>query len=433
MKKFSTLVLCAIAMLATAQPPARIAFDVPTLKTVAIKNFANGQYLDCLLNLQRVSALGDNDGLVTGLMTMAYDSLVNFQAAEQAREFAKKSFRTDSSIIRRVALSTDNPQIVQRKLISAGAGAYNTSQYDSSEAYFAEYLKQVPNDTFALYFLANSQFHQKKTDEAMATYKQIIAIDNNKPEVHNLIGICYMLKNDYISARDHFAQSALMDNSNPSTFLNLGKVHYGLQDITAALSNFEHSFSLSPKEKEALQMICQIYNQREDWINSERYMSKLFILDKNNERLSWNLANIAVKNKNFERAAYYYSNVVRLNPRSVDAYNKIGDCYMKIGKYEQAYQNYENAIAKVGENRDFLTNAGLCANELKIYGKAIEFLNKSTKLDASSYTTYNELGKAYEGLGKKKVAKRNYRTASLLQKAQSPDGEVAPAAYARKM
>jgi tetratricopeptide (TPR) repeat protein len=420
-------------MLATAQPPAKIAFDAPSLKTVAIKNFANAQYLECLLNLQRVSAMGDNDGLVTGLMTMAYDSLVNFQAAEQAREFAKKSFRIDSNIIRRIALTSDNPQIVQRKLVSAGASAYNSAHYDSSEMYFTEYLKQVPNDTFAIYFLANCQFHQKKFDDALNTYKRILDIDNNKPEVHNLVGLCYMLKNNYLSARDHFAQSALMDNSNYNTFFNLGKVHYGLQDISAALQNLEQSFSLNPKEKEPLQMLCQIYNQREDWINAERYMSKLFILDKNNERLSWNLANISMKNKNLDRAAYYYGNVVRLNPKSVDAYNKIGDCYMSQGKFEQAYQNYETALTKAGENRDFLTNAGTCANEIKIYGKAIEYLTKSVSLDAANYNTYFQLGKAYEGLSKKKLAKRNYKTASLMQKAQQQSAEPVPAAYTKKM
>ena len=125
------------------------------LRSGAIHYFAHSRYLDCIMNCQKMVALGYSDGLVTGLMSMAYDSLVNREAATKNRDLTA-SYGVDSSLLRRLAASNLQPEIYKRSIMSSGASFYNTSKWDSSETYFAEYLKLEPTDTFAIFFLANA-------------------------------------------------------------------------------------------------------------------------------------------------------------------------------------------------------------------------------------------------------------------------------------
>lgn len=411
--KLFTLLFAVLTLFSVAQPPAKIWYDETNLRTSAIRHFAHGRFLDCLMNCQRLNALGESDGLVAGLMAMAYDSLMNNEAATGSRELASK-FRVDSSIYARLAAANLSPDIYKRSVMQSGASFYNSARFDSSEAYFSEYVKMSPNDTFALFFLANSQFYQGKYNQAVVTYKHLLELDFNRSDVHNLTGVCYLLQNNYLSARDYFSQAVLLEKNYGLAHYNLGRVHYGLNDKVAAIQSLNDAYVLMPKDSNCVALLSQIYLEQQDWKNAEKYLAKLYSLNRNNLKVGWNLVDIAWKNKDYEHAAAYLQNIARVSPKSIDAYNKLGEAYILTGNYEQAFNSYENAIQKAGENRDFHYGAGMCANRIGLYGKATEHLAKAIEFDASHAASHKEMGDAYMGLGKKKNAKKSYKTATAL-------------------
>jgi len=403
-----------LTALVNAQPPARINSGVSkNLRVEAIRNFAQAQYIDCILNCQKMVAMGENDGLVSGLMAMAYDSLRNDYAGTKARETAKTLSPRDE-VYSRIAAANLTPELYQRQVLNNGAISYNTARFDSSELYFTEYLKLVPKDTFALYYLANAQFYQGKFDEALLNYRALLDLNFARPDVHNMIGVCYMLQNNYITARDYFSQSVLLDKLYGMAHYNLGRIHFGLSDKTAALLSLQEAFVIMPKDSNTVALIAQIYLEQQDLKNAEKYLARLYSINRNNEKVGWNLVNIAQKNNDFAHAASYLQNIIRINPKNPQAYSELGKAYLATKSFEEAFNNYETAIQKVGESRDFLYGAGLCANRIGIYGKAVELLNKAVTFDAGYADTYQALGDAYTGLGKKKLAAKNYKLASGL-------------------
>lgn len=411
--KLLTLLLAVFATIAVAQPPVKIASENTDLRTGAIQHFAHARYLDCIMNCQRLVAVGSNDGLVTGLMAMAYDSLVNNEAAAKSHDVLM-AYSVDSSILRRLAVANLSPEIYKRSIMKTGADYYNQNRYDSSEAYFMEYLKLEPKDTFAIFFLANSQFYQGKYDVAVNNYKRVLELDFNRADVHNLTGVCYLLQNNYLTARDYFSQATLLDKTFGVAFYNLGRVHFGLQDKSAALQSLNQSYVLNPKDSNCVALMSQLYLEQGDEKNAEKFLGKLYSLNKNNTKVGWNLVNLALKNKDYDHAAAYLQNLIRVSPKNPEAYNKLGETYITMGSFEQAFNHYENAITKLGESRDFLYKAGMCANKIGIYGKSVEYLSKAAQLDAGYAKTYQELGNAYAGMKKKKEAKKNYKMANSL-------------------
>ncbi len=408
--KILTLVFFAFTLITNAQAPQKIWSNSSDPRTQAIRDFARGYYLDCIMNCQKLSALGMNDGLVSGLMAMAFDSLSNNDAAKKSNEVAS-AFQFDSSILKRLAASDLSPEIYQRNLLSKASEAYNKGDFASSEQSFKEFLKLAPKDTFATFFLGNSQFYQQKYDEAIASYKHVLDLDFNRADVHNLTGVCYLLQNNYLTARDYFSQASILDKHMAVAFYNLGRVHYGLQDKNAALQSLTSAYAFAPKDSGCVALLAQIYLEQSDDKNAEKFLAKLYALNRNNERIGWNLVNLSLKNKDYEHASAYLQNLIRVNPKNAEAYNKLSETYINMNSYEQAFINYENAIAKMGESRDFLYGAGSCANKIGLYGKALEYLGKAQTLDVSFAKTYQAMGDAYMGMKKKKDAKKNYKLA----------------------
>ena len=80
-------------------------------------------------------ALGEGDGLVAGLMAMAYDSLRNDQAGSKAHEEAQR-FKPQDEIYNRIASANLTPELYQRQVLSNGASSYNVARFDSSEFFF---------------------------------------------------------------------------------------------------------------------------------------------------------------------------------------------------------------------------------------------------------------------------------------------------------
>ncbi len=412
-KTIFTLVVIALTFTTNAQAPAKIWSNSADPRTQAIRDFAKGNFLDCIMNCQKLSALGQKDGLVTGLMAMAYDSLVNAEASAKAIAEVGQ-YKVDSSIFVRLAAADMSPQIYIRNVLNNGATAYNNSNFSESEKQFAEVLKLSPKDTFALFFLANAQFYQGKYEQASANYKRVLELDFNRADVHNLVGVCFMLQNNFLSARDYFGQATLLDKTLGVAYYNLGRVHYGLQDKNAALQSLTTAYSFVPKDSGCVALLSQIYLEQGDDKNAEKYLAKLYALNRNNDKVGWNLVNLALKNNDLEHATAYLQNIIRMNPKKYEGYAKLGETYIKMNSFEQAFINYENAIGKIGENRDFLYNAGMCANKIGLYGKAIEYLNKAAALDATYAKTFKELGDSYTGMKKKRDAKKNYKMANSL-------------------
>ncbi|MCS6934237.1 MAG: tetratricopeptide repeat protein [Chitinophagales bacterium] len=422
-------ILLLLALISQAQTPAKIWFEEGDLRTAAIRHFARARYLDCIINCQRLHAMGEADGLVAGLMAMAYDSLSNRQASAASKDAAGK-YKTDYSIFARIAAADISPEIYKRNLIQTAARMYNAGRYDSSEAYFRVYLQLNPNDTFALFYLANSLFNQERYDEANLNYKKLLELNFNRPDVHNLVGMCYLKQNNYLSARDYFSQAVLLDKTMAISYYNLGRVHYGLNDKVSAIQSLQEAHQMMPRDSACLALLGHLYMEQQDWKNAEKFMARLYSLNRGNLKVGWALVDLALKNKDNEHAAAYLQNILRVTPGSSEAYKKLGEVYLAMNSYEQAFNNYENALQKAGESRDFLYGAGMCANRIGLYGKAVEYLTKTLQYEAGHAQAHKELGDAYQGMGKKKQAKKCYKAATAAGwKKEEPshkEAKVAP-------
>ena len=64
-----------------------------------------------------------------------------------------------------------------------------------------------------------------------------------------------------------------------------------------------------------------------------------------NHPLSWKILGLIYeKNKNYSNSIKANNNAIQLSPNDPDLYNNIADNYKKIGKLNEAINNYKKAI-----------------------------------------------------------------------------------------
>src|SRR5271170_5672789 len=108
--------------------------------------------------------------------------------------------------------------------------------------------------------------------------------------------------------------------------------------------------------------------------------------------------NIASTERNWEQAAYYYGEAIRIEPCFADAWNNLGTVYFQQKNYEKAMENYEKAVTCSPQFIHALLNRANTAYELKEYFRAESDLEKVIELKPDTSITYFTLGMTYTRL-----------------------------------
>ena len=84
--------------------------------------------------------------------------------------------------------------------------------------------------------------------------------------------------------------------------------------------------------------------------------------------------NLALKERNFEQASYYYGEAIKVDPCYADAWNNLGTVYFEQDRFDLAHENYEKAIACQPDFINALFNHANTSYELKEYYSALSDL-----------------------------------------------------------
>lgn len=169
------------------------------------------------------------------------------------------------------------------------------------------------------------------------------------------------------------SKATALNNSLPSAWVTLGRVHSLLGQNDLALSEFQRALQLDSRNAEALQGKARSYD-------------------------------LAGRTSDAEAA---YKQAIALRPDYWDGYNSLGLFYDDHGKYDDAVAQLQHAIQLTPDNAQVYSNLGaayLDSGDPKKVPLAEAALKKSIEL-GPSYPAYTNLGFLYH-------AKRNYADAA---------------------
>jgi type IV pilus biogenesis/stability protein PilW len=110
----------------------------------------------------------------------------------------------------------------------------------------------------AHYQLGVSYFNDNNIQPAFVELQKALELNPHDKEVHNAIGVIYLVKlEDYTKAISHFQEALKIDKNYPEAANNLGKAYENVGDYNKAIESYTMALS-NPQYKNAAAALCSL-------------------------------------------------------------------------------------------------------------------------------------------------------------------------------
>lgn len=103
-----------------------------------------------------------------------------------------------------------------------------------------------------------------------------------------------------------------------------------------------------------------------------------------------------------KRDESFYLRLIKEFPKDLAHYNSLGQFYLDNKNYTDAQNVYEYLVHHDPSKSNYYAKLAFCKLQLRLYGDAIGYYEKSLALDASHPNRFYNLSLAYKSLGKKR-------------------------------
>lgn len=295
--------------------------------------------------------------------------------------------------------------------------------------------KNTVND---MYNYAIELHRQKKFDDAIAYYKEVLKVKTDNPEVYLNLAIAYKQKNDIVSAKqilqtakvkfpnnkqilanlsdlqqeavagqfddasksynsgDYQKALASYQSIQPATFDSLCGIaasYKGLNNDPLAIENYKKALAIKA-DSDVAYYIGVLYSEKEDWGNSKVYLKKSLAINPANSKAKDLLGSV----------------VEQLNIKLVD--NAIA--FYDKNNYTESFKILNQVLVEDTKNAYALYYRGLIYDAQKKYTLAIADYKKAIVYNSTLTTIYYLLAIDYDSLAQYKAALSNYKMYARL-------------------
>jgi len=246
-------------------------------------------------------------------------------------------------------------------------------------------MAEDPQDREAVQLRGLSLFQLGRPAEAIPYLKQVQSwIGSASVDSNYVLGLCYIHTQNYDEARRSFAQLYGVPPDSGAAHLFLARMLLRQEYDPIAEQNAKQAAALDPK----LPLV--------HYLLGEFYLYK----------------------SNVEKAIQEFEFEQKLNPGYAGTYDRLGDSYSRIGKYDESERALQRAILLDATATGPYILMGKVLVKKKEYASAINYLQKALRMDPSNYMAHHLMGETYRGLGLTEDAERELKRAEELQTAQ---------------
>jgi ribosomal protein S12 methylthiotransferase accessory factor len=172
----------------------------------------------------------------------------------------------------------DDPEILEQKLAAMeqllpdayylafyrGRNLYNNGQFESALLAFDRALSLSPEPEDLPYIYSYKGHCLKDLgayDAAIESLEQGRACDDERPDLHNMLGVCYYKKNDYNQAIIHFQRAVELNPASAMDYANLGVNYRKIGKSDEAVHFFNLALALDPAIDFARQQLTELIAQ----------------------------------------------------------------------------------------------------------------------------------------------------------------------------
>ena len=268
-----------------------------------------------------------------------------------------------------------------------GLALYAKGDLREADRAFAAALKEDAADTESAQMRGLTLFRLGRPAEAIPLLEPSRATSaQGKADPNYLLGLCYMDARRYDDARHAFAAQYGFGGDSAAGYLVTARMLLRREYLPVSKTFAEKALELDPALPLAHELLGEI-------------------------ALVGNKLDEAIAELEKERAH---------NPLEGAVYDRLGDAYVRAGKYDEAQRSLQEAVLLEPNATGPLILLGKAMLKKNDPLAAATYLERAAQMDPANYMTHSLLGQAYRTMGRPEDASRENAEAQRLQGATEP-------------
>ena len=177
---------------------------------------------------------------------------------------------------------------------------------------------------------------------AIATYRQVTALDPKNAKSHELLG-ALLLRDRPQEALRSLQQAAELAPKQGSTQVYLGAAWFSLGRPTEGLAAFERAAQLEPRNAEIQLQVGKIWKVQGDTSNAIRSLQRAISLKPSLVEAQSLIGDIYLEQQDFLSAIITYRQLVSLDPGNPQAHYKLATALRARNRLQEAADSYQQA------------------------------------------------------------------------------------------
>ncbi len=266
-----------------------------------------------------------------------------------------------------------------------GLAYYRNGNLQDARDSFARAIAADPSDLESVQMEGLTLFRMGQPQAAVPYLERVRnwAPDANA-DANYVLGLCYLNSRDFDRARGAFAAQYGVPADSGAAYLLLAQMLVAANLPEQAADAARKALQLTPALPLAHFLIGEVALYKSD-------------------------IDAATREFEAERA---------INPAYAPVYDRLGDLYSRVGKYELAQQCLMKSISLDRTSTGPFILMGKVLLDRKDPQSAVLYLRHAEKMDPSNFITHNLLGQAYRTLGQEQEARQEFDAAAKIHAAE---------------
>lgn len=260
------------------------------------------------------------------------------------------------------------------------------SQFAKAEQALRRYLAAHGSSADAMYLLGFVLHRENRLSDSLATYTQAAALGRPTSDDLKIIGLDYVLLDDYPDAIKWLEKSVEFDPNNADAWYYLGRTYYSSARLSEARRAFLQLLQLEPHDMRAennLGLILETEGRSE--AAADAYRQAIAWQKENlkpSEQPYVNLGSLLMEQGQTKEALEPLQKAVELAPGSAYCHLKLGVEYHKAGQLENAQRELEKATQLEPESATAHYQLGRLYKDIHSTDRAQAEFNRAAELQA---------------------------------------------------
>jgi tetratricopeptide (TPR) repeat protein len=263
---------------------------------------------------------------------------------------------------------------------------------DKAIAYFNQALETNQNDAEAYMGLGEAFIRKNKPEAAIEAYKRAVDIRPNSADANERLGDVMAETGQYDQAVAAYTNAIRLNPALAKTYLSRGVAEEKSGKLISAQSDYDLAISKDPNFSEA-------------------YLKKADLMVA--------LLPSPRSNRDVELALFNYTEAIRSNPKSAEAYFKRGRLLQSQGRDQLAIPDFSQAINLSPSDTEAYLYRGISYRELGLFDNALSDFTNAITIKNDYFPAYYERGVLYQSRNDKASAIEDFKKAQTSTDAQT--------------